>query len=177
RRRPRLQRHADHRAGGLQPARLSLQLVRAGRAPLARRGRRHTHDARLARCRHAARACAAHGLNPGPSSSPGIPPVPLTGPARACRSFPLSLEILAMTVPRRLAPLALAAALAAAGAHAQEVYQIAYIDPLSGPFANVGELMRTHVQYAVEDVNAKGGVLKGTKLQLLQFDSKLSAQE
>ncbi|WP_399683157.1 branched-chain amino acid ABC transporter substrate-binding protein, partial [Xenophilus sp.] len=34
-----------------------------------------------------------------------------------------------------------------------------------------------HVQYAVEDVNAKGGALKGTKLQLLQFDSKLSAQE
>ncbi|MGH6625177.1 MAG: branched-chain amino acid ABC transporter substrate-binding protein, partial [Burkholderiaceae bacterium] len=31
--------------------------------------------------------------------------------------------------------------------------------------------------YAVEDINAKGGVLKGTKLQLLQFDSKLSAQE
>ncbi|WP_399697405.1 branched-chain amino acid ABC transporter substrate-binding protein [Xenophilus sp.] len=82
-----------------------------------------------------------------------------------------------MTVPRRLAPLALAAALAAAGAHAQEVYKIAYIDPLSGPFANVGELMLTHVQYAVEDVNAKGGALKGTKLQLLQFDSKLSAQE
>ncbi|WP_038202130.1 branched-chain amino acid ABC transporter substrate-binding protein [Xenophilus azovorans] len=82
-----------------------------------------------------------------------------------------------MTVPRRLAPLALAAALAAAGAHAQEVYKIAYIDPLSGPFANVGELMLMHVQYAVEDVNAKGGALKGTKLQLLQFDSKLSAQE
>ena len=32
--------------------------------------------------------------------------------------------------------------------------------------------MLTHTQYAVEDINAKGGVLKGTKLQLLQFDSK-----
>jgi len=77
------------------------------------------------------------------------------------------------------APLALATLLALQGpAHAQaQTYKIAYIDPLSGPFANVGELMLMHTQYAVEDINAKGGVLGGTKLQLLQFDSKLSAQE
>lgn len=83
----------------------------------------------------------------------------------------------------RLAPIPLTAltalaALAASGpASAQQTYKIAYIDPLSGPFANVGELMLTHIQYAVEDINAKGGVLGGTRLQLLQFDSKLSAQE
>ena len=72
----------------------------------------------------------------------------------------------------------LAAALAlCTAAHAQETFKVAYIDPLSVPFANVGELMLTHTQYAIEDLNAKGGVLKGTKLQLLQFDSKLSAQE
>jgi len=66
----------------------------------------------------------------------------------------------------------------AGAAHAQQpTYKIAYIDPLSGPFANVGELMLMHTQYAIEDINAKGGVLGGTKLQLLQFDSKLSAQE
>jgi len=76
-----------------------------------------------------------------------------------------------------LMPLALAACLSTGAAHAQQTFKIAYIDPLSGPFANVGELMLSHVQYAVEDINAKGGVLKGTKLQLLQFDSKLSAQE
>lgn len=81
-----------------------------------------------------------------------------------------------MTLPRLLTPVALAAALFATAAHAQDTYKIAYIDPLSGPFANVGELMLAHVQYAVDDVNAKGGI-KGTKLQLLQFDSKLSAQE
>lgn len=69
--------------------------------------------------------------------------------------------------------------LTGAGLHAQPAttLKLAYIDPLSGPFANVGELMLSHLQYAVEDINAKGGVLKGTKLQLLQFDSKLSAQE
>ena len=76
-----------------------------------------------------------------------------------------------------LKPLAAAALLCASAAQAQDTFKIAYIDPLSGPFANVGELMLTHTQYAIEDINAKGGVLKGVKLQLLQFDSKLSAQE
>lgn len=80
-----------------------------------------------------------------------------------------------------IAPLALTAMLAAGSAQAQQTFKIAYIDPLSGPFANVGELMLSHVQYAVQDINAKGGVLNhgkgGTQLQLLQFDSKLSAQE
>jgi branched-chain amino acid transport system substrate-binding protein len=62
-------------------------------------------------------------------------------------------------------------------AHAQDTYKIAYIDPLSGPFANVGELMLLHTQYAVDDINARGGLPGGKKMQLLQFDSKLSAQE
>lgn len=60
-------------------------------------------------------------------------------------------------------------------------FKLAFIDPLSGPFAAVGELMLGHVQYAVQDINAKGGVAAGpgakTRLELLQFDSKLSAQE
>ena len=69
-------------------------------------------------------------------------------------------------------------ALTAGGAMAQEnTYKIAYIDPLSGPFANVGQLMLTHLQYAVQDLNAKGGGPNGMKFELLQFDSKLSAQE
>jgi branched-chain amino acid transport system substrate-binding protein len=78
-----------------------------------------------------------------------------------------------------LAPIALASLLALSGAAQaqQPTYKIAYIDPLSGPFANVGELMLMHVQYAIEEINGKGGVLGGIKLQLLQFDSKLSAQE
>lgn len=76
-----------------------------------------------------------------------------------------------------ITPIALAASLIAGTAQAQETFKVAYIDPLSGPFANVGELMLSHVQYGVGEVNAKGGVLKGTKLELLKFDSKLSAQE
>ena len=88
----------------------------------------------------------------------------------------MSLHRLLPTMARATA-LAAATLLAAGAAQAQQTYKVAYIDMLSGPFANVGEIMLTHIQYAIEDINAKGGVLGGTKLQLLQFDSKLSAQE
>ena len=74
--------------------------------------------------------------------------------------------------------LPLVAALSTTAVMAQDnTYKIAYIDPLSGPFANVGQLMLSHLQYAVQDINAKGGGPKGMKMELLQFDSKLSAQE
>ena len=79
--------------------------------------------------------------------------------------------------PLLLTPLALAVSLLTGTAHAQQTFKLAYIDPLSGPFASVGELMLNHVQFGVGEVNAKGGVLKGTKLELLKVDSKLSAQE
>lgn len=83
-----------------------------------------------------------------------------------------------MPIRRTFTPLALATLMTCGGAHAQETYKLAYIDPLSGPFGNVGEIMLTHVAYAVDDLNNQGGALKGQiKLQLLQFDSKLSAQE
>jgi ABC-type branched-subunit amino acid transport system substrate-binding protein len=77
---------------------------------------------------------------------------------------------------------ALATALCSTAALAQaKSFKLAYIDPLSGPFASVGELMLSHVQFGVRDINAKGGVNLGAggkvNLELLQFDSKLSAQE
>jgi branched-chain amino acid transport system substrate-binding protein len=78
----------------------------------------------------------------------------------------------------RLSTLALCAALVAGPAQAQDkTFKIAFIDPLSGPFANIGNLMLSHIQFPLQDINAHGGVLKGTQLQLLQLDSKLSAQE
>lgn len=73
--------------------------------------------------------------------------------------------------------LALAAALPATSTLAAEVFKVAYIDPLSGAFAEVGELMQSHVQLAVEDINAKGGVLNGVKLEMMSLDNKLSAQD
>jgi ABC-type branched-subunit amino acid transport system substrate-binding protein len=62
-------------------------------------------------------------------------------------------------------------------AAAQEGIKVAFIDPLSGPFADVGELMLSHIRFAVDDINAKGGVLNGSKLELMTLDNKLSAQE
>ena len=77
-----------------------------------------------------------------------------------------------------LAPIALGLAISAAPAVAQPAtYKLAFIDPLSGSFANVGEFMLAHVQFSVNDINANGGVLNGTKLELLQYDNKLSPQE
>ena len=81
-----------------------------------------------------------------------------------------------MQLRYRMAGLAFACAGIAGGAFAQNI-KIAYIDPLSGAFANVGEAGAAQFQMVIEDINAKGGVLGGTRLQLLQFDSKLSAQE
>jgi len=62
-------------------------------------------------------------------------------------------------------------------ATAADTVKIAVIDPLSGPFANVGEAMVRHMQLAIDMVNTRGGVLGGTKLELVTFDSKSNPQE
>ncbi|MDO5624952.1 MAG: branched-chain amino acid ABC transporter substrate-binding protein [Pseudomonadota bacterium] len=58
-----------------------------------------------------------------------------------------------------------------------EPYRIAFIDPLTGPFAAVGELMLLHTRFAIEELNAAGALPGGRRFELLPFDSKLSAQE
>ena len=67
-------------------------------------------------------------------------------------------------------------ALAAFGAQAQNI-RVAYIDPLSGAFANVGEQGLAEFRFAVERINARGGVLGGRKLEVIGFDNKVSPQE
>ena len=62
-------------------------------------------------------------------------------------------------------------------AGAAETIKIAVIDPLSGPFANVGEAQVRQIQLAIDMVNARGGVLGGTKFELVAFDSKSNPQE
>ena len=69
-----------------------------------------------------------------------------------------------------------AGALLIAGTAAAQV-KIAYIDPLSGPFANVGDAGLKHFQSIVDQVNAKGGVLGGQKLEVVAFDNKGSPQD
>lgn len=80
-----------------------------------------------------------------------------------------------MNALSRMVLLGLAAVSVPAGA--AETIKIAVIDPLSGPFANVGEAMVRHVQLAIDLVNARGGVLGGTKFELVALDSKSNPQE
>lgn len=65
-------------------------------------------------------------------------------------------------------------AIALPSAHAQ--IKIGFIDPLSGPFANVGEQGMRNYQLVIENINARGGVL-GQKLELIPLDSKANPQE
>src|SRR5262245_30630594 len=67
-----------------------------------------------------------------------------------------------------------ASLLLGSAAHAQ--LKIAYIDPLSGAFANVGEQGLKHFQAMVDEINAKGGI-NGQKVEVIGFDNKVSPQE
>jgi branched-chain amino acid transport system substrate-binding protein len=54
--------------------------------------------------------------------------------------------------------------------------KIAYIDPLSGLMAATGEHGLHELEFAAEQMNAKGGVL-GQKIEIVPLDNKLSPQE
>jgi len=56
-------------------------------------------------------------------------------------------------------------------AQAQGTIKIAYTDPLSGPFAQVGDQNLKQFQYIIDYINAKGGAL-GRKFELVAFDNK-----
>jgi branched-chain amino acid transport system substrate-binding protein len=78
------------------------------------------------------------------------------------------------------ARLAAAAALAVAGsaASAQEPIRIAFIDPLSGPFAATGSNGLINWEFAVDHlVNEEGGVLDGREFEVVPFDNKISPKE
>jgi branched-chain amino acid transport system substrate-binding protein len=79
-----------------------------------------------------------------------------------------------MTFGRMLlaAGAALAASLTvAAPATAQETIKIMYTDPLSGPFAQVGDQNLKQFNYMIDYINSKGGAL-GRKFELVTFDNK-----
>jgi branched-chain amino acid transport system substrate-binding protein len=76
----------------------------------------------------------------------------------------------------RAAAFAAVAAFFSYGAGAQTI-KIAYIDPLSGGAATIGEHGLKHLQYLVETINAKGGVIGGQKLEAVAYDNKGSPQE
>lgn len=68
-----------------------------------------------------------------------------------------------------------AATLVSSAAFAQTV-KVAYIDPLSGPFAQTGDQGLAEFRFAVEQIN-KSGKLGQVKFEVVPFDNKVSPQE
>jgi branched-chain amino acid transport system substrate-binding protein len=64
----------------------------------------------------------------------------------------------------------------APGATPADPIRIAYVDPLSGPFAATGENGLNQFRYAAEAINKAGGVL-GRQLEIVPYDNKVSPQE
>jgi branched-chain amino acid transport system substrate-binding protein len=71
-----------------------------------------------------------------------------------------------------------AATVAAASmpAAAEDTVRLAYIDPLSGGGASIGEVGLKTFQYLADVTNAQGGIA-GRKLEIVPYDNKLNAQE
>lgn len=64
----------------------------------------------------------------------------------------------------------------ALGAIGADTIKIAYIDPLSGPFAATGENGLQQFKFAADHLNRAGGVL-GQKFEMIGYDNKVSPQE
>ena len=61
-------------------------------------------------------------------------------------------------------------------AHAQGTIKIMYTDPLSGPFAQVGDQDLQQFKYIIDYINGRGGAL-GRKFELVSFDNKSQPSE
>ena len=75
-----------------------------------------------------------------------------------------------------LTGLALGASLCAVPALADDTIKIAYIDPLSGGGASIGEVGLKTFRYLAEEINAAGG-LKNKKVEIVALDNKTNPQE
>lgn len=72
----------------------------------------------------------------------------------------------------------MAGAVAGVASARAEPVKIAYIEPLSGPFAGTGESGLAEFRFAADTlVNAEGGVLGGRAFEIVPFDNKLSPKE
>jgi branched-chain amino acid transport system substrate-binding protein len=76
---------------------------------------------------------------------------------------------------KAIAVTAMAMAAGAAFAQKGETVRIAFMDPLSGPFANVGQNQLKSWQFAAEKLNARNPA--GVKFEVVGFDNKGSPQE
>lgn len=62
------------------------------------------------------------------------------------------------------------------GAPAQGTIKIAYTDPLSGPFAQVGDQNLKQFNYIIDWINGRGGAI-GRKFEVVAFDNKSQPSE
>ncbi|MEO5861595.1 MAG: branched-chain amino acid ABC transporter substrate-binding protein [Burkholderiales bacterium] len=62
------------------------------------------------------------------------------------------------------------------GVLAADTVRVAMIEMLSGPGAGIGTWLSHHFRWAVDQLNASGGVL-GAKVEVVEFDNKSSPQE
>jgi branched-chain amino acid transport system substrate-binding protein len=60
---------------------------------------------------------------------------------------------------------------------ATQVVKIAFIDPLSGPFAGVGTNLLRHFQFQADQINAQQLAGPGVRFEIVPFDNKASPQE
>ncbi len=65
----------------------------------------------------------------------------------------------------------------AKGGASGQVVKIAFMDPLSGPFAAVGQNQLKHFQYIAEYANGKQLAGPGVRFEIVPFDNKNSPQE
>jgi branched-chain amino acid transport system substrate-binding protein len=72
--------------------------------------------------------------------------------------------------------LALAVTFSTGAAYAQSTIKVMYTDPLSGPFAQVGDQNLQQFKYIIDYINGRGGAL-GKKFELVSFDNKSQPSE
>src|ERR1700753_2304760 len=65
--------------------------------------------------------------------------------------------------------------LLAAPALAEDTIRIAYLDPLSGGGASVGEVGLKHFKYMADQINAAGG-LNSKKVEIVVLDYKINPE-
>ncbi len=88
---------------------------------------------------------------------------------RAVRTFALAVAAVAAAGP--------APAQTKGAALSGQTVKVAYLDPLSGPFAAVGQNILKHFQVAAEIATARQLAGAGVRFEIVPFDSKGSPQE
>ena len=83
-----------------------------------------------------------------------------------------------MRIFKKIASFVLASGVFFSSSVFADTVKIAFIDPLSGPFATTGTIGLAEWKFAVEKlVNEKGGVLGGKKMEVVALDNKMDGKE